>query len=206
MRCCLLFLLFASEVMCAQVNLDSLERVYNTTNLDSVRILSGLRISAELINREPLRSIEIAESLLQLLETSSEINENQKYRYYVSCIHTLALAYNYVGDNQKSIDFYLKELQKAQENNDQRRERNVLMNIGTAFQNQHMKKEAIDYYHKALQIAIKNDEVYGIAVCYGNLGTAYGSIYPDSTMFYYKLSLNTMLCGSLKDDTETKHL
>ncbi|MEZ5172165.1 MAG: adenylate/guanylate cyclase domain-containing protein [Bacteroidia bacterium] len=196
-----LFLIFLLAVNCAlgQENIDSLESVFQNAKLDSVKIKTGLIIMGALTTMEPLKTIEMGQDLRVLIQNSGSINEDQRMQYSISCGHSLALAYNYVGDNKLCVENYLEILEHIQKIGDFKRERNVLMNLGASFSNQGMKQDAMEYFRKALNIAIQHDEVYGIAMCYGNIGTAFTAADRDSTIYYYKLSLEAMKRDGMTD-------
>jgi tetratricopeptide (TPR) repeat protein len=86
----------------------------------------------------------------------------------------LGIAYSYLGDAKKAIEYYEQALKIAKETGDRLNEGSHLGNLGNAYQNLGDAKKAIEYYEQALKIAKEIGDRRNEGVWLGNLGLAYG--------------------------------
>ena len=182
--------------------LDSLTTLYKEAPNDSSRIVYALELAGILMATEPVISIQYGEEVLNLLSTikmKKSLPDSVYYKLKGSCLQRLAIAYSYVGDNQKSLNVKMDNLKVAQLTGNREAERSILGNLGVAYQDQGMIEEAMVYYRKAFSMAQESNNTYGMAMSLGNMGTAIGSYAPDSTLNYYQRSLELMKREDMHD-------
>jgi class 3 adenylate cyclase/Tfp pilus assembly protein PilF len=188
---------FAQEAL-----LDSLQRQYASAADDSVKIHYGERYVDELIDDDPLATVELAYEVFELIDSARARNscsEEFLLERYLRVLNDLATSYSYLGDEQQCIRTLLRMLEIAEANDIEAWMRTAMANIGVEYQHQGMIDEAITYYRKALVLARTSGSVYGTAMAYGNIGTAIGQVEPDSTIYYYRRSLQTMRLEGMRD-------
>ncbi|MCB9191817.1 MAG: tetratricopeptide repeat protein [Flavobacteriales bacterium] len=183
----------------AQSKLDSLQRLYVSASNDSLRISIGCSMLADMAKQQPLKAIELGEKLLEDIRQLGSLSDSVRNDWTMQVLNNLSTAYSYVGDNSRSINSLLQALEITQEVGDQRRESISLANIGLAYHYQGMRDEAFSYYRRSLKMDLDQNDVYGIALSYGNIGTLHGSVSPDSSLIYYRLSLSAMQKEGMHD-------
>jgi serine phosphatase RsbU (regulator of sigma subunit) len=177
--------------------IDSLEHIIETTNIDSVKVktlyyLDGLIYISDpkLDNELNLQIAEICNNNLTF-NTNLSVNEIEFYSYY------LLKSYNVLGINQDNLgnyplalDYYYKSLQIGEKMDDSVSIGGVYNNIGLIHQKLKEFSLAKYYYFKSLKLESQIKDSSGIATAYNNIGNLYLSNKKlDSALYFYNLSL-----------------
>jgi CHAT domain-containing protein/tetratricopeptide (TPR) repeat protein len=88
----------------------------------------------------------------------------------------LGLAYNFLGQYQKAIEFHQQSLEISRQIGDRQGEAASLNNLGTAYQSLGQFHRAIEFHQQSLEISRKIGNSQGEAISLGNLGNAYDSL------------------------------
>jgi len=195
----ILMLAAMAQPSAGQSGADSLGVLYEHASDDSSRIALALDLVNILDRSDPVKAIELCEAGLKLVEETRSVSDARRLEWKMALLHAVATSYSYVGDNERSVRALLAELKLAQESGNTKKVGGILMNVGVAYQNQGMGEEARQYYSRTLALAQQEKNVYGIAMAYGNIGTVYGSEMPDSTIYYYRKSLQAMEQPGMRD-------
>ena len=102
----------------------------------------------------------------------------------------LGLAYRYVGDFRKAIEFYQLSLPIAIETGDKELKGIVYNNLGGAYYSLSEFRKAIEFYQLSLPIGIETGNKNSVGTVYNNLGLAYHSLGDfRKAIEFYQLSL-----------------
>jgi len=195
-----ILLFSASGLFSQNPYVDSLKRIVNSNQHDSIRYNTLVFISEYYISNKPDTALIVLNQAVAGLNANLKkdgLKEVEKNAY----LRTLAGAYNnlgYVnheyGNIQKALDYYFKCLDMDTKLNDVAGLASDYNNIGYVYYYQNLKEKAIEYYKKSLEIAIKSNNKYSTALSYNNLGAAFkeenkteeARVYYEKALVIYK--------------------
>ncbi|MBD2181064.1 CHAT domain-containing protein [Planktothrix sp. FACHB-1355] len=107
-----------------------------------------------------------------------------------SALCNLGIAYDFLGDYAKAIEYQQQSLVVAREIKDRQLEKNVLGNLGNAYNSLGDYTKAIDYYQQSFAIARELKDRVGEGQSLGDLGNVYNSLRDyTKAIDYYQESL-----------------
>jgi len=185
--CILLILLIQPRAVGQQAEVDSLERLLQTTyaikgnNTDSVRIPLLVKLSESLLRIDPARSLERSKEALRLSITTGHNN-------HISHIYNnTGTANRLQGNYAKAISFHTNALENDRKRGNKSGEALSLNNLGNVYLKQGKYNEAIANYERSLNIRQDLNEQDGVAASLNNLGMVYknqGDM--DRALSYYQ--------------------
>jgi class 3 adenylate cyclase len=196
------FIFLSLTFLKAGENTDSLESLFDLQEVGIEKIELGIKLADLKGYVEPLETIKFGSEVLEIIEEgkrSGRYPDTLIIKWEKTLLGDLATAYNYVGDHEMQVEYLVKLLDLADKTADRNYQRSALANLGVALQDQGNKREAIAYYRKALKISEEDQHTYGMSMALGNIGTAIGDSNPDSTLYYYKRSLELMKRKDMMD-------
>ena len=191
------------NILFAQIinpKLDSLWNKYNTSKHDTTRI----KIYIELGDVYKSKNIDSAllyyQKALQLCENSlfaksSKIDEKVKiFSLKASSTRYIGVVYASKGDNDKSLEFYLKSLNISEQIitlNPIEGKKNMAAsynNIGLVHQNKSDYSQALEFYFKAIKLREEINDKEGLASSYNNMGNIHSQKgdYDNALEYYFK--------------------
>ncbi|MGD1698310.1 tetratricopeptide repeat protein, partial [Dapis sp. BLCC M229] len=106
------------------------------------------------------------------------------------CLNRLGIAYSFLGEYHKAIEYFQQSLQIAREIGDLSTEGKALGNLGNVYDSLGEYHKAIEYHQQDLQIAREIGNRSGEGIALGNLGNVYNSLGEyHKAMEYYQQSL-----------------
>ena len=116
----------------------------------------------------------------------------------------LGNAYQYLGDNQKTIECYKKSLKIAIEIDDRDGVGKAYGSLGNAYESMGNYRKAIEYDEKSLKIAIEIGDRGGEGISYHNIGNDYCSFEQfENAVDSFVSAVNTL--NSLRSLLKSKH-
>ena len=115
--------------------------------------------------------------LLRLLSEYSSDDENdnrQNLANLINIYNQLGIAYQTLGEYQKSIDYFQHQLKMAKNIGDRNRVAQSLGNLGIVYRSLGEYGQAIDFSQQSLEIAREIDDKRIKAISLGNLGIVHG--------------------------------
>jgi class 3 adenylate cyclase/Tfp pilus assembly protein PilF len=173
-------------------NVDSLKIILETSSSSIEQGRAGVELCRTLAKRDPVLALDVGEKAMNVIDRAIVARHTPDTTFIQikqNLLKTLASAYAAVGDLERSLQCLLDELAIVNDMRDSAMLGGVLTNIGVAYQNQGYPKEALSYYRQSLGITRRTGNTYSQAMSLGNIGTCIASLYPDSTMYYYKSAL-----------------
>jgi len=147
---------------------NKIDSLYNRLSIvdDSSRIEILTKLTWDLRNSEPNKSIDLGLEAIQLAE---------KYKVFKSLVNLhgfVGVAYRIIGNYSKSTDYYYKGLELAKKHQLIELEGFAYINIANLFIYQEYYKNAIENLNNALVIAKKINNKLMLSYVYLNLGRA----------------------------------
>lgn len=133
--------------------------------------------------------IDLYSKLLPKNQLGNEILLKNK-RDHSAILGNLGVAYYYLGESRKAIEYYEQALKISREIRDKGGEGNNLGNLGSAYSDLGEYRKAIEYYDQALKISREIGDRRGEDTDLGNLGNTYYSMgEPKKAIEYYGQAL-----------------
>ncbi|MBC7694252.1 MAG: tetratricopeptide repeat protein [Burkholderiales bacterium] len=169
--------LFQSAQLFSQ-NTDSLKLALKSAKEDTVRIKLYLQL-CELSNVDELAdyiypAIAICEKNLEKYPFTNPLYSFYNKQLSIALNNAAYLA-NHLGDSNKAMGYYFRELKINLKENDKEEIANSYNNIGFMYSNQGDIPKALDYYFKSLTIHTEIADKQGMALTLNNIGTIYKS-------------------------------
>ncbi len=156
--------------------LDSLHRIINSNQHDSIKYSAFIYFEENFTANKPDTSLVILKQIIKRMEENLK-NKKCKPAERTAYLRILANAYNnsgYIyhdfGNVNKAMDFYFKCLDIDEKLKDQAGLASDYNNIGYVYYYQNLKDKAVEYYKKSLGIAIKTGDKHHMALSYNNIG------------------------------------
>ena len=107
-------------------NLDSLWNIWQNEPMlaDTSRINAALSFAKDLTKKQPLRSVELGEAVMKLVDEqarSGVLSDSLAYKFKKRTFNILVIAYSNVGDNQRALEALLANLALAQKKGDKKK-------------------------------------------------------------------------------------
>jgi len=138
-----------------------------------------LTISKEYWFKDPMKSVEYAQSALKMATESG--NDIQKAK----ALNRIANGYYFLEQYKLALEYYVKSLELSESSGFQEGIANATNNIGLIYQVMGDYDMAIEYYHKSLEIDKNYDDKPGIANASLNIGNIYFYIKNYQKALYY---------------------
>jgi serine phosphatase RsbU (regulator of sigma subunit) len=167
----LLFLLCIQLCSFAQVNMDSLQRVWaDGSRPDTVRLQAMQRIIVKgYLYSKPDSAFQCAKRMLAFA------GEKKLDHYIVSALNMLGASCSIQGNNKQGIDYFTRSLKLAEEIHD-KSVGQCINNIGVIYYEMGNNEKALEYYQKSLALAEKDRNDYGLIFALGNLSNVYRNL------------------------------
>jgi PAS domain S-box-containing protein len=144
-----------------------------------------LTISKEYWFKDPMKSVEYAQSALKMATESG--NDIQKAK----ALNRIANGYYFLEQHKLALEYYIKSLDLSESSGFNEGIANATNNIGLIYQVMGDYDMAIDYYHKSLEIDKNENDKSGIANSSLNIGNIYFYIKNyQKALYYFYQSLN----------------
>jgi tetratricopeptide (TPR) repeat protein len=180
-----------TEETLIQRQTDSLLVLFDKAETDSMRAIIAQEIGEIYYNTDPLFALNYSELSLNISQKFLEKNQNNKFwlKIKYKSLFDLGITYGLLGDFEQSVESQMKALKTGEKAGMSEIDlRGLIVNIGVSHQDQGNFDEAMVFYQKGLEIAKKLNNPYGLAMAYGNMGTIYESINPDSVLIFFRLA------------------
>ncbi len=183
-----LFLILTNLVF-AQINIDSIRSIVSSNVSDTVKIKNLLLLTEYCQDNSNNKCVEY-------LNQAFAIAKKSDYKKYISEIsNQLGRNYYYLGDYKRAVKNFLISLEANESLKDEVGIASCLNNIGSIYIGQEDYGKALEYHLKALNLRQENfkkglGDENDIAMSYGNIGQAY--FYLNNlvkAMEYYNKSL-----------------
>lgn len=190
-----IFLVILSTSLFSQKNtIDSLTKVLEKTNNDTLKINVMLRISSEYKgynNDLAIKYAKEAYSIAKSLNASVSVIE--------ALIH-IGNSYYYKSDYEKAVTYYIQALAEYEKSNENSGMASVMNNIGVVYYAWGQHNKALNYYKKSFELYEKLNDSLGISKITNNIGNLFfEKKLLDSALVYYQKSIK--LKQELKDYT-----
>ncbi|MBT3422676.1 MAG: tetratricopeptide repeat protein [Bacteroidetes bacterium] len=163
-----------------QHNIDSIWKVINTTEEDTVEILALLELTFNYPAERMDTSIYYAKLALKKAQKAN-FNFGISYAYF-----RLGRLYEYLTEYKKALVYYQKKLAFNKKTNDESGIYAAHGDIGYIYHYLGMYEKAIFHHHAALKVVEKNQDSSKISMCLNNIGTVYDAWKrPKKALEYY---------------------
>ena len=180
----LIIFFFAVQQSVAQLNLDSLWKIYhNEQKPDSTRLMAMWFIAYDgYLYNNPDSSFILAQEMYDFAKKKGEL------QYQGFALGTQGAACYYLGKLDLAVEYHERSLKIHQKLNNQGSVGSAYNNIANIYRERAQHDKAINYFLKAVKIYEKMDNKLAISTVYGNLGAVYADMedYPNSTKWYKK--------------------
>ncbi|MGZ6539191.1 MAG: tetratricopeptide repeat protein, partial [Bacteroidia bacterium] len=168
----ILLFIFLSFSGIAQVNLDSLWKVWNDSSRpDTIRLQAMQRICLKgYLYSKPDSAFVLGKQMLAFAE------QKGLKHYQIFSLNILGASCSIQADNIRGIDYFTRSLKLAEEIKDYKSMGQCINNIGVIYYEQGNNKKAEEYYNKSLALNEKLGSKFGIAFALGNLGNVYNNL------------------------------
>ncbi|MES2591136.1 MAG: tetratricopeptide repeat protein [Bacteroidota bacterium] len=176
-------------------NIDSLQLLLSSDKVDTNRIIHSNELSFEYINSGLYDSaLYYANSALRLarqLQKNNNKNESELFQIkkgITNSYSNIGTVYYYLGNYSKTLDYWLKSLKIAEEQNDKKAVAARIGNIGIVYANQADYPKALECYFKALTMNENLGDKKGVIGNLSNIGVIkmrQGN-YPQALEYYLK--------------------
>ncbi|NJO90995.1 MAG: tetratricopeptide repeat protein [Chloroflexia bacterium] len=148
----------------AQVNIDSLIKVSQTTQTDSVKAKALLDICWALKASEPKQAIDYGEKALDLSRSNNFSN------YEALALKNIATVHLFQGNYEKAENYYLAAIKIFDKINERIGVSSCYNNIGLLYEWKGEFEIAMEYHERSLNIDIEINNKDGEASSYNNIG------------------------------------
>lgn len=181
----LIFIIFLSNIVLSQNNLDSLLSLLNSTNNNDEKIILFEEIVAEASEISYDSAIFYQQQSIDYALKETRDNSNIARMFL-----DLGKLNLYNGTYQKAVETYKEALEFAKKTNDKKIQSLCIHSIGNAYLYKSEHSSALEYYLEALEMREEIKDTVGIAATTNNIGLIYWNLKNyDKALFYYKLSL-----------------
>lgn len=175
-------LLMTQIVFSQQSKIDSLKQVITTTDQDSTRIKTYLKIG-------DTYEYTLPDTALFYYQKALTIAENSKEQKFISkCSNYIGIVFSSQRNHPKALEYYQKALKINEEIVDKVQIAGNLSNIAVVYKDQGNYNKAKEYFQKALKINEEIGNLSWAAVNYGNMAIIYviQSNYQKALEYYQK--------------------
>jgi tetratricopeptide (TPR) repeat protein len=151
------------KVFCFKTNRSNLLK-----NSDNIVFSDNIVRNLELPAKQ-----ERIELLLDLLNESNSVDEQENKNNLLTIYNQLGIAHNSLGGYQKAIDYFQQSLEIAREIGDRHGMSLSLMGLGVAHNSLGGYQKAIDYFQQSLEIKREIGDRHGMSLSLNNLGNVY---------------------------------
>ena len=185
----ILFILyfFTVQQCVAQLNLDSLWKVYNNTEeADSSRLMAMWFIAYDgYLYNDPDSSYILAQEMYDFAKKTGEL------QFQGFALGTQGAACYYLGKLDLAIDCHEKALKIHEKLKNHGSAASSYNNIANIYRERGQQAKAIDYFMKALKTYEKMDHKAAISTVLGNLGAVYADMGDiENSRFWYQKALH----------------
>ncbi len=129
---------------------------------------------------------------------AAEIAENLSWSKHtlVNILNNISIAFSYMGNMDKSIEYLLRTIQINEETQDTLRLAIAYNNLGSRYLDMSSPDLALDYFYSALQLNMNLENESRMAMNYGNIGVGFHMLkqYDSSKAYLLKaIKMNDML-------------
>jgi serine phosphatase RsbU (regulator of sigma subunit) len=163
----LLFCFSSSVKAQDQHEIDSLEKLLPTVNIDSNRIDVLNELAAQIVDIDPVKSIKYAETALKLSET---LHNQQKT---ATSLHNIGNGHYNQAEFKIALSYYLKALQIQEALGNKRGMLTAAGSIGNVFLDMNQPDQALKYFQESLALGKELNNKRGTASSLISLGTVY---------------------------------
>jgi len=184
--------LFCSLSLFAQnAKIDSLQKVIETTKVDTVRGRSLCRLCKQLqLISEYEAGLKKGGEGLALCEKKNDLKGS------ATCLNNIGNIYDFQGNYSMALETYQKSYQILERNKDQIGIASCFINIGIIYKKQGNYFKALEYYQKSLKISELIGDKEDFATCLSNIGSIYNEQgnYPKALEYQQKsLKINEQI-------------
>ena len=188
-------LMAALSSLVAQVNTDSLWRVWkNATLQDTVRLGAMQQLAYSYVNKNPDSTRMLA--LAQL----TFAREKGLLKWQARALTSIGLSYRFQSDYPKAIQHYEQSLSLLAKANDQNYMATVYRNMADVYRIQSNLPKAIDYITKSLKLAEETGDQKKAADGYVSIATVYYEIPGQDSIMLLYLDKARKIYEVLKDE------
>ena len=203
---CICLNLFISGIHAAsKSSVDSLINAYNTTTIDSIRMIQAISIGQKLLDVDVTTALNYLQKAYDLMCNGVEYSSHKSSRAESRCslLNLMSLACNRVGEVERGLNFRMQQLEEARKSGERKLEQYALGNLASAHETQGNFSEALKYQYLALQLALEENNPYQIGLAYGNLGSVFDQLKNmDSATYYYAKSIPFLM--QIQNNKEAK--
>ena len=181
---------------------DSLQRVFEQDTSSTARIGAGILLSNATVTSDPIRTVEVAGRVLQLvdsLQKAHRMTDSLADITRIDLLESMGIAYTNLGDVDQELQLALQNLGIAERLGNPQKLCMTLEKVGVLQLRQGHREEAYTYFHRALAMAERSNNTYRLAMELGNIGAALGDTDPDSMLWYFRRSLEVMQRPDMRD-------
>ena len=196
-KICLLFITFwyTSSALSAQINADSLWRVWkNATLQDTVRLSAMQQLAYSYVNKNPDSTRMLA--LAQL----AFAREKGLPGWQARALNSIGLSYRFQSDYPKAIQHYEQSLALLAKANDRNYMSTVYRNMADVYRIQSNLPKAIDYITKSMKLAEETGDQKKAADGYVSIATVYYEIPGQDSIMLQYLEKARKIYEVLKDE------
>ncbi len=196
-KICLLFITFwyTSSALSAQINADSLWRVWkNATLQDTVRLNAMQQLAYSYVNKNPDSTRMLA--LAQL----AFAREKGLPGWQARALNSIGLSYRFQSDYPKAIQHYEQSLALLAKANDRNYMSTVYRNMADVYRIQSNLPKAIDYITKSMKLAEETGDQKKAADGYVSIATVYYEIPGQDSIMLQYLEKARKIYEGLKDE------
>jgi tetratricopeptide (TPR) repeat protein len=185
---CIFLFIWLARPNCANAQtqeIDSLKRLLQTENNDSLRCSLLIKLSDEYSESKPDTAFLLVQQGLLLAEkikfTTGEI----------LCLSRMGLILVSKGNDAKALELLLRSLKKSESIHEQRLGGYILRCIGNVYEDQGDERKSLEYTLKARDIAFAIHDTDQVMACAINIGYLYEELNQlDSSSFFTKEAYN----------------
>jgi tetratricopeptide (TPR) repeat protein len=160
----LLIIMLLATISHAQVNIDSLTQLSQSTQSDSVKTKAFLDICWALKASQPKQALEYGEKALELSRLKNFPD------YEAMALKNIATVHLFQGKYEKAENYYLAAIKIFDKIGNKKGESSCYNNIGILLGRKGEFEQAMDYYEKSLKIDEEIENKNGVATTLENIG------------------------------------
>ncbi len=195
----IIFILNISLILFSQSEIDSLEKIIETTKIDTVKIINYKKIISLYLHRNPKKALKYAKKMDRFTDSVGYEHYNAKAKYFLSII------YMQTGEYKKSIELSNKSIDIRKNIEKTKPKDSVNLSeisasyniLGVTYDMQGIYEKALEYYFLSMNIRDDLDEKKGQANCLTNIGLIYAKkedfkkaikYFKDALVIYKKIN------------------
>lgn len=179
-----------------QGKIDSISKVINTTNEDTILAKAYLDLSDVMYMSNFDTVIVLCEKAIHVIKPRIEKNSLTKnerlsfLRTLAGALNNIGFIYDDKGEIVKALDYYHKSLKIREKIDDKQGIAETFNNIGIIYINQGDLDRALDYYQKSLKVKVNLNDKKSLATTLNNIGAIYRNKENIKlALYYYNQSL-----------------